>query len=518
MMKDMGTMPDRKNALYLCAVLFISAFIIRFIIAKGQIIAPDGVFYIKIAKDIASGNLQGISEYGFFNLYPFLIVLFQTVFGDWELSGKMVSIIFGSLTIIPLYLLVRGLFNKNVAIVSSLLYMVHPRFVEYSADVLREPVFWFFSLAALWLAWEGIAHKKIFLFVLSSLATGFAMFTRVEGALVVAIVLLWIIWFIFNDKENKKKGLIYACIFLFSLPILASPCLIILKNKLNRWEMGHSIDKIPQLLNSNDQPLKLESEFLGQPSVKLHAFFDLSGRHRYVTFFMEVLYKFFKSFNVVLFLLFLYGIYKRRFISYSKSDTYVLIWFLVAFAASFLYVSKTYYLSTRHGLLMVLPALAWAGIGFFEARERIRKWLDGKRLFQRYARFDSIFLFFLILAILAPQTVSSYRTDKVELRKAGIALKREGFSKNYFLIQPSLNRIAFYADSDIVILPKEVDDNKIKEFINKYKGALLVIDERTIDGYSPGIREIISRNRFEKLILPEMNQYQEYSFSIYKIN
>ena len=87
-----------------------------------------------------------------------------------------------------------------------------------------------------------------------------------------------------------------------------------------------------------------------------------------------------------------------------------------------------------------------------------------------------------------------------------------------FLIQPSLNRIAFYADSDIVLLPKEVDDNKITEFIDKYKGALLVIDERTIDGYSPGIREIISQNRFEKLILPEMNQYQEYSFSIYKIN
>ncbi len=515
MTKDIETTSVRKNAFYICTALFISAFIIRFIIAHGQIIAPDGVFYIKIAKDIASGNLQGISEYGFFNLYPFLIALFQTIFGDWEFSGKMVSIIFGSLTIIPLYLLVGGLFNKSVAIVSSLLYVVHPRFVEYSADVLREPVFWFFSLAALWLAWEGIAHKKIFPFVLASLATGFAMFTRVEGALVVVIVVLWILWFILNDKKNKKSGLIYACIFLFSLPVLASPCLILLKNKINRWEMGHAIDKIPQLLNRNEQPL--ESELLGQPSVKLRALLDLSARHRYVTFFMEVLFKFFKSFNVVLFLFFLYGIYKRRLVPYSKNDINVLIWFFIVFAASFLYITKTYYLSTRHGLLMVFPALAWAGIGFFEVRERMRKWLEGKRLFQRYARFDTIFLFVLILVVLVPQTVSSYRTDKVELRKAGIALKREGFSKTLFLIQPSLNRIAFYADSDIVLLPQEVDDKKITEFMDKHKGALLVIDERTIDGYAPGIRKIIGRNTFEKLILPEMNKYQEYSFSIYKI-
>lgn len=504
-----------ENPCILLPLLIIPTFFIRYFIANGQIIAPDGVFYIKIAKDIASGNLQGISEYGFFNLYPFLIALFQTIFGDWEFSGKMVSIIFGSLTIIPIYLLVGGLFNKNVAIVSSLLYMVHPRFVEYSSDVLREPVFWLFSVTALWLVWEGITHKKILPFVLASLATGFAMFTRVEGALVVVIVLLWILWFIFNDKKNKIKGLIYVCVFLFSLPVLASPCLILLKSKINRWEMGHSIDKIPQLLKRNEQPL--ESEFLGQSSVKLQAFLDISVRHRYVTFFMEVLYKYFKSFNVVLFLLFLYGIYRRRIIPYSKNDVYIAIWFFVVFVGLFLYMTKIYYISTRHGLLMVLPALAWAGIGFIEVRERIRKWLDGKRLFQSYARFDSIFLFVLILAILAPQTVSSYKTDKVELRQAGIALKREGFSKIVFLIQPSLNRIAFYADSEIILLPKEVDDRNITEFIDKHKGALLVIDERTIDGYAPGLRMIIARNKFEKLILPEMHQYREYRFSIYKI-
>ncbi|MBA4389479.1 MAG: hypothetical protein C0399_00880 [Syntrophus sp. (in: bacteria)] len=506
------------NPCTILLLLLIPTFFIRYFLANAQIIAPDGVLYIKVAKDISLGNFQSVTEYGFFNLYSFLIALFQTIFRDWELSGKMVSIVFGSLTIIPLYCLVRGLFNQNVAIVSALFYIVHPRFVEYSSDVLREPVFWFFSVAALWLAWEGISRKKYFPFILSSLATGFAMFTRLEGALIFFIVILWILWFLLSDKRNRKKSLLYACIFVFSLPILASPGLILLKNKLHRWEAGISINKIPDLVYGNNQPLELEPELLGRASGKLQAFFDLSTRHRYAAFFMEVLYKFFKSFNAVLFLLFLCGIYKRRFIPYSQNDKMVLIWFSVVFLGSFLYLTKTYYLGTRHGLLMVFPALVWAGIGFFEIRERMRKWLDSIGLFQRYARFDTIFLFVLILVILVPQTVSSYRSDKAELRKAGVVLKREGFSKTLFMIQPSLSRVAFYADADTVQLPKEVDDNKITDFIDKYKGALLVIDERTIDDYAPGIRKIIARNKFEKLILPEMNQYREYSFLIYKIN
>ena len=218
------------------------------------------------------------------------------IFHDWEYSGKMVSVVFGSLTIIPLFFLIRGLFNQNIAIVSALFYCVHPRFVEYSSDVLREPVFWFFSISALWLAWEGISRKKSFLFVLSSMSTGFAMFTRVEGAMVFLIVVLWILWFFLNDKQNRKKVLLYMCIFLFSLPIVASPGLILLRNKLDRWEVGLSISKIPQLIYSNNQPLKLEQELTGRASGQFQAFYDLSIRHRYTIFLTEVLYKFVEIF------------------------------------------------------------------------------------------------------------------------------------------------------------------------------------------------------------------------------
>jgi len=195
----------------------------------------------------------------------------------------------------------------------------------------------------------------------------------------------------------------------------------------------------------------------------------------------------------------------------------VLIWFSVAFIGTYLYLTKTYYLGTRHGLVMAFPALAWAGTGFFEIRERIGKWCGGIRLFQKYTHLDTLFLTVVVLVVLVPQTVFSLRTDKAELKSAGIVLKNMGFTKTTFIIEPTLIRVAFYADSEYVLLPDKIDNNVMKGLVTGYRAKLLIVDDRTIDEYIPGMRMVIERSAFEKLTIPEMAQYRKYSFSIYKI-
>jgi 4-amino-4-deoxy-L-arabinose transferase-like glycosyltransferase len=513
-MNEVKTYIRSNRALVLCSLTVIAAFTMRLFIANAQVIAQDGLLYIKIARNISSGNLQSITEYGIFNLYSFLIALFQKVFQDWELSGKMVSVILGSLTAIPLFFLIKGLFSVRIAFISALCYSVHPRFVEYSSDVLREPTCWFFSIMGLWLAREGISRQRYSLFALSSLSVGLAMVTRMEGVVFFFVIILWILWELFSDRTVRRKTLIYLCIFLISLPILMAPLLLVVKYRIHRWELGHPIEKISQLVMADEG---IEADVLKTASPRMKVFQEISERHRYVMFIMEVLYKFVKSFNIVLFALFLLGLYKRVSTPHSKADIISALWFLAAFCGLFFYVMRIHYLGTRHGLLMVFPALAWAGVGFFEIRERIRKWFGGMELFQRYARLDTLFLIILILIVLIPQTVFSYRYDKVELKKAGIVLKNMGFSNATFIVQPTLNRVAFYADAESVPLPDKIDNNVMKELVTKHRAQLLIIDERTIDEYIPGIRKIIGQPMFEKLIIPAMDQYREYSFSIYRI-
>jgi 4-amino-4-deoxy-L-arabinose transferase-like glycosyltransferase len=497
-------------------LLVISAFIIRCVFANAQIIASDGFLYIEVAKNIFSGNFEGVYEYGFFNLYSFLIALFQMIFHNWELSGKMVSVLFGSLTVIPLFLFIKEIFDIKVAFVSTVFYTIHPRFVEYASDILREPTCWFFSALAIWLAWVGISRKKWFVFVLSGLSTGLAMFTRSEGILICIVVILWISWWFLREKEQRKEIVAYMAIYVLSLPLLMAPFLFLLKENTHNWELGHPIEKVAQLIRSNDnkeiQPMVSDKS----PGEKKGSF-ELSGIYRFGASLLDVLYKFVKAFNVVLIFLFLCGICRRRSIPYSQGDVILLIWITVVFLGLLSYLTKVGYLGTRHGLLMAFPSLAWSGVGFFEVRDRVRKWVGSKRLFQRYARFDTFFLIILILIILVPQTVFSLRNDKVELKKAGVELKQMGFSNTVFMVQPTLSRIAFYADAKSIPLLDKIDNNTIKALAKEHHATLLIIDERTIDDYAPGIRKVIEQSKFQKLAISEMGQYRKYSFSIYKI-
>jgi len=120
------------------------------LVYAADVITPDGVLYIQIAKLIKSGNWMGVYDKGFYSLYPFTIIAFQKIFSNWETAGRMTSALFGSLTVVPLFLLFRKMFDLKIAVVASIFFVLSPRIAEYSSDVLREPLYWLLSLAALW--------------------------------------------------------------------------------------------------------------------------------------------------------------------------------------------------------------------------------------------------------------------------------------------------------------------------------------------------------------------------------
>ena len=194
-----------------------------------QIITPDGVRYIENARLIASGNFSKISESSFFNLFPFIIVLFQKVFHDWETAGRLVSVVFGSIAIIPFFLLIRLLIDSRIAAIASLFYIISPRLVEYSTDVLREPVFWCFSISSLYFAWRGIAQKRLLSLMLAAMFVVLASFTRLDGAALILVILLWMVWHYFDGKIQLKSLFAMMFVFIISFPLIASHFLLYLR-------------------------------------------------------------------------------------------------------------------------------------------------------------------------------------------------------------------------------------------------------------------------------------------------
>jgi 4-amino-4-deoxy-L-arabinose transferase-like glycosyltransferase len=109
---------------------------------------PDGMLYIQQAKAIYHGDWQLAKACApFVSNYPFLIAGAYWGFPSWIESARMISVLFGSLTLVPLYFLLRRFADERTSCLCVLLYAFIPFLVGGSADLIRDPVCWFFLVS-----------------------------------------------------------------------------------------------------------------------------------------------------------------------------------------------------------------------------------------------------------------------------------------------------------------------------------------------------------------------------------
>jgi len=501
----------------LIAILFTGAFAVRFYLAfTPNIITPDGILYIKTAKLIESGDWQNTLEFSFIHLYLFLIVFVKQIIPDWETAARMVSVLMGSLTTIPFFLLAKDMFGIPVAAISTLFYVINPRFADYSADVLREPTFWFFSMTSIWLAWRGISIKKPTTLAISSIFTGLSAFARIEGAAVFIIILFWIC---FKLKEEPKKAFQYLIIFIFTFPVLISPMVFLFIERTGRWEfLGFTIQKIWFLLTkSSTDFLELTPDLLHVMPVELIHFLELAKDHKYIIFFSDIIFRILKSVNVVFAFLAMIAICCRNDANNKKNEKMIAIWFGIFFVMTYIYILRIYHLSSRHALLMGMPLLIFSGIGFFELKQKIYSWFQGLSISNFITKNLTTILILIILAAILPKTLSPGSYDKIEMKKAGIHLKNLGYKNKIFAGEPSLLRIAFYADSDYSTLLPVKNNEELIFFMEEKKIDILIFNENTNTAFYKNIQKNIDNSIFEKIYFPEFEKFKNYKFSIYRL-
>jgi len=118
------------------------AFLLRLPVLRLQpLINADGVYYATLGKHLVSGNLQeGLSTF-WPPLYPLLVGLSSLVFRDIETAGKFVSLLAGSVMVIPVYSLVRVLYGKDAAFFGAFLVAIHPTLIRYSTTIFTESTY-----------------------------------------------------------------------------------------------------------------------------------------------------------------------------------------------------------------------------------------------------------------------------------------------------------------------------------------------------------------------------------------
>lgn len=158
---------------------------------RTNVLCPDATTYVQTAKALDRGEEPLTAEGARLNTLTLALVGLHRLGFDWELGGKLWCVTLASLAVLPLYGWARRQFDDRTALLSGVLYAVHPGLVERSGELIREPGFWFFFALALYLIWRAAAEARMTWYTLAALAVGLAAFSRFEGVLLLLPLVCW---------------------------------------------------------------------------------------------------------------------------------------------------------------------------------------------------------------------------------------------------------------------------------------------------------------------------------------
>lgn len=504
-MKPMSRFRNRDLTLLL--ILFGIALGVRLVaVRQNYLIAEDGILYIDMARALAAGQYDPelFGRYAYYAFFPLLIVPFHKLLGEWVLAGQMISTICGALTVIPLYLLGRQMFEEKIAFLGALFYIVCPNLVRYSAEVLRDIPHILFFTTALWLGYKGIKDNKLILIGLAGVSIALSAFLRIEGLTLLAALPLFLVWQRAKSHISWRRCAA-ACGVLFSVVA----CIVILgglvlareRIQISERQVVKAKGCLLSLEYSTAERLEQEIERKGL-SRRAENFFDIAIKHRFVLYLYQIYYKTVKVFNI-LFLLFLVGLITRKTISYRRDEFLLFAVYITLVPVFMLYLNLTNYLSTRYPFPLVVPSLIWSGVGFVELRERIGLWMKKTdcHLKEHARRWLTPLLLVIICVPLLLMAWAPHRKEKLELKEVGLWLKEHRYHNSVIVGQREFSRLAFYADAKFVEVPKRPYDDIIT-FARKNGANLLIINQNTINHFSPRFLRGPSPNDLERIDIP----------------
>jgi len=190
-----------RNKLF---IIILFGFLIRlYVVVNAVTIANDSVTFLQMSERFSAGDYAGIFSVIRPPLYPLLTSLTSTIFGDIELSARVVSLVFGTLVIPVACGIGKLIYNEKVGLVAGLFAAIHPYMVRFSGEALTEGLYYFLIGCVLYFGLKAIFEKKPSLMLVASVFTAFAYLTK-PGAIGYLIVISLVSIF-YNFKEIKTE-------------------------------------------------------------------------------------------------------------------------------------------------------------------------------------------------------------------------------------------------------------------------------------------------------------------------
>ena len=454
-----------KN-LVILIILFLGFILRLFKFFYLSTIQQDSPQYLYQAMVLATGNLNLLelcsisSKITEINLFSIVIVPFYYLFKNWEIAGKVVSLISSSLSLALLYIILRNFLEKHILYLVLLIYSFNPILIQESAEILRESFFTFLVLLGVWFFIKGYYSDqrwKFFFFLLANLSWILSSWVRVEGITLIILTFLYLLSVFLFSKDRKT-----SLISLLSFSIIPFILLLAIIAYLSFYK-GFFLTEIKvklTLLNPFEQPFAKELKNFRYLDIPMPSpyFWDMLKQNLWlVAFGTTFFYKFIPTLHFSNFIFFLAGFKNlKSFIKDKPLVSYFLFlsfsYFLVLWYFTFTkwYMEKRYML---HLLFFISPIIA-LGI------ENIKSFVQ-----QRFNLSPNKIFIFLIIYIVVFSCIKIFK----EYRPGDIWIKQVAIDVAKFISDDQAKLCSITACKNLVF----TREARVFFYVSKYKNVIL---------------------------------------------
>lgn len=150
----------------------------------------DSYFYHKWAVEIISGNFWGSDVFFLRPLYPYLLAILYSIFGQHVLPVQLFQTLLATASCFFLFDTTRRMFGARPALFAAFGFALTGILVLYTGTLLYVEITIFLSLLSLWLVL--IAGSRLWLWILTGVSFGLLVICRPEMLAVLPFLLLWL--------------------------------------------------------------------------------------------------------------------------------------------------------------------------------------------------------------------------------------------------------------------------------------------------------------------------------------
>ncbi len=426
-------------------------------VVSASAIDIDGIAYVEAARHFGSGAILKALSSERLPFFSAVIAFFHFFISDFELAGRLTSLVFGISLILFCFYFVKDRWGKEEAFWIAAFVSLHPYLVRYSARVLSESVAIFLFTSCFFCFYKGWIKNDRRLFGLAGLLLTFAYFTKAEY---IVYILPLSIALLCRDGRRGNLLFFLACF----LPIVLSFLVYlrvhtgvwIIDRRILSWGPGWQTGIYGYLRMIVSDPAIV---FVNMP---------------------VVMYHFCEAVSLPFLLLAIIG--------FKKTDAPFRILAIALIACHVLARSFVLHSTKRYAVEFIPIVLVFAINGFRVVRNLSEDMHYGKALLT--------VLCFASVGILLFQGVSVQNRERKMEKEAGVLLGKQEAGA---IIASRLPIVSFYANGAWTSLETMLEQNRtcdsLDKAISSSKARYISVDEKIEKSY-PLIKKCITEPKF----------------------